>query len=74
MFLVTGAVPPPDVEQSQCVVLWGVNPGDTSLPRRLKIQEALKRGAKLIVVVHARHTSPPERTFTSNRGRAQMAR
>jgi formate dehydrogenase (coenzyme F420) alpha subunit len=50
MFLVTGGVPAPDIENSRCVVLWGTNPAHTALPRRLQIQDALKRGARLIVV------------------------
>ena len=50
MFLVTGAIPSPDVEHSQCVLLWGINPANSALPRRMKIQGALKKGAKLIVV------------------------
>jgi anaerobic selenocysteine-containing dehydrogenase len=50
MFLVTGAIPSPDVENTQCVLLWGINPADSALPRRMKIQDARKRGAKLIVV------------------------
>ncbi len=50
MYLMTGGVPSPDVENSNCILLWGINPTDSALPRHLKIQEALKRGAKIIVV------------------------
>lgn len=50
MFFMTGAVPAPDVESTKCILLWGINPTDTALPRQMKIQDALKRGAKLIVI------------------------
>lgn len=50
MFLLTGAIPSPDVENTQCALLWGINPADSALPRRLKIQDARKRGARLVVV------------------------
>jgi len=50
MFFMTGGVPAPDVENAECVLLWGINPTETALTRHLKIQAALKRGAKLIVV------------------------
>jgi anaerobic selenocysteine-containing dehydrogenase len=50
LLLTTGAIPAPDVENSECILLWGINPTDTALPRHLKIQEAVRRGAKLIVI------------------------
>ncbi len=50
MFLMTGAIPSPDAENAECIILWGINPTDSSLPRHLKIQEAAKRGAKIVVV------------------------
>jgi anaerobic selenocysteine-containing dehydrogenase len=50
MFQMTGGVPAPEVEKSQCVVLWGINPTETAITRHMKIRDALKRGAKLIVV------------------------
>jgi anaerobic selenocysteine-containing dehydrogenase len=46
----TGAIPAPEVENSKCILLWGINPTDTGLPRHIKIQDAIKRGAKLIVI------------------------
>ena len=50
MYLMTGGVPAPDVDNTRCIVLWGINPTETGLTRHLKIQDALKRGAKLLVV------------------------
>jgi len=50
MFQMTGGVPAPEVEKSQCAVLWGINPTETAITRHMKIREALKRGAKLIAV------------------------
>ncbi|MCK4723875.1 MAG: molybdopterin-dependent oxidoreductase, partial [Dehalococcoidia bacterium] len=50
MFFMTGAIPAPEVENTKCIMLWGINPTDTALPRHMKIQDALKRGAKLIVI------------------------
>lgn len=50
MVFMTGLIPSPDVENSECILLWGINPTDTSLTRHIKIQAALKRGAKLIVI------------------------
>jgi anaerobic selenocysteine-containing dehydrogenase len=50
LLLTTGAIPAPDVENTECILLWGINPSDTALPRHLRIQEAVRRGAKLIVV------------------------
>lgn len=49
MFFMTGAIPAPDAENAECIFLWGINPTDSSLPRHLKIQDAIKRGAKLII-------------------------
>jgi anaerobic selenocysteine-containing dehydrogenase len=50
MFLTTGGVPAPDAENSNCVMLWGINPTETAITRHVKIHDAIKRGAKLIVV------------------------
>jgi anaerobic selenocysteine-containing dehydrogenase len=50
MFLTTGAIPAPEVENTRCILLWGINPTETAITRHMKIQDALKRGAKLIVV------------------------
>jgi anaerobic selenocysteine-containing dehydrogenase len=50
MYLTTGAIPAPDVENTECTLLWGINPTETAITRHIKIQDALKRGAKLIVV------------------------
>ncbi|HMK47519.1 MAG TPA: molybdopterin-dependent oxidoreductase [Methanocella sp.] len=50
MFMTLGSIPAPDVENSNCIVLWGINPTDSSLTRQIKIQDAVKRGAKLLVI------------------------
>ena len=50
MYLMTGGVPSPDVDNSACIVLWGINPSQTGLPRQLRLQRARERGAKLIVI------------------------
>jgi anaerobic selenocysteine-containing dehydrogenase len=50
MYLTTGAIPAPDVENTRCTLLWGINPTETAITRHIKIQDALKRGAKLIVI------------------------
>jgi anaerobic selenocysteine-containing dehydrogenase len=50
MFLTTGGVPAPDVENSKCILLWGINPTDSALTRQMKIQNARKAAAKLIVI------------------------
>jgi len=38
------------VENTNCILLWGINPSATALTRHMKIQDALKQGAKLIVI------------------------
>lgn len=50
LYMMTGAIPAPDIENTSCAVLWGINPTSTALPRQMQIQEALKHGVKLIVV------------------------
>jgi anaerobic selenocysteine-containing dehydrogenase len=50
LYMMTGAIPAPDVENTKCVVLWGINPASTALTRQTQIQEAIKRDVKLIVV------------------------
>jgi len=50
MFMMTGAIPAPEVERSRCVLLWGINPRQSAPPRHRRIREAQKRGAKTIVV------------------------
>ena len=48
----TFGVPMPmsDVSNSDCVILWGNNPGTTWLAFGTRVAEAKKRGAKLVVV------------------------
>jgi len=45
-----GAVVPPDVAHTKCLILWGGNPHATNKPQEIAIKEARERGAKLIVV------------------------
>ena len=50
MFLTTGSIPAPDVENTNCALLWGINPTVTAIARHFKIHDAVNRGAKLIVI------------------------
>jgi anaerobic selenocysteine-containing dehydrogenase len=50
MFLTTGGIPAPDVANTNCALLWGINPTVTAITRHNKIHDAIKRGAKLIVI------------------------
>jgi len=45
-----GAVVPPDVAHTKCMVLWGGNPEATNKPQEIAIREARQRGMKLIVI------------------------
>lgn len=45
-----GAVVPPDVAHTGCLVLWGGNPEATNKPQEIAIREARHRGMKLIVI------------------------
>lgn len=45
-----GAVLPPDVAHTKCIILWGGNPKATNKPQEIAIEEARKRGSKLIVI------------------------
>ncbi|MBP9713883.1 MAG: molybdopterin-dependent oxidoreductase [Sterolibacterium sp.] len=40
----------PDYAQTQCILLWGFNPANTWLAQATAVQQARKRGAKLIVI------------------------
>lgn len=40
----------PDLEQARCILFWGYNPSGARLAHAVATTEALKRGAKLIVV------------------------
>ena len=44
-----GAVVPPDVAHTSCIIIWGGNPNVTNKPQSIAIKEAIERGAKLIV-------------------------
>ena len=45
-----GAVVPPDIAHTRCLIIWGGNPAATNTPQALTIDAAVKRGAKLLVV------------------------
>jgi anaerobic selenocysteine-containing dehydrogenase len=45
-----GAVVPPDVANTRCMILWGGNPEATNKPQEIAIREALQRGMKLMVI------------------------
>lgn len=46
-----GGVPEPDFDHARCILLWGFNPVETSLPNYARrIIDAQARGTKLIVV------------------------
>ena len=45
-----GAVVPPDVAHTKCLIIWGGNPEATNKPQEIAIKEARERGIKLIVV------------------------
>jgi len=45
-----GAVVPPDVAHTKCLILWGGNPHATNKPQEIAIKEVRGRGAKLIVI------------------------
>jgi anaerobic selenocysteine-containing dehydrogenase len=45
-----GAIVPPDVVHTNCLILWGGNPEATNKPQEIAIKEARKRGIKLIVI------------------------
>lgn len=43
-------MPLPDFDNTQCMLIWGVNPPATSPAQALRISRARNRGAKLIVI------------------------
>jgi anaerobic selenocysteine-containing dehydrogenase len=45
-----GAVVPPDVAHTECLIVWGGNPEATNKPQEIAIKEARARGMKLIVI------------------------
>jgi anaerobic selenocysteine-containing dehydrogenase len=45
-----GAIPAPDEEKSECVVVWGLNPSASAINRYRRIRQAKRRGASLIVI------------------------
>lgn len=44
------AMPAPDFDNTQCMLIWGVNPPATSPAHAMRIAAARQRGAKLIVI------------------------
>jgi anaerobic selenocysteine-containing dehydrogenase len=47
--------PPPDFENTRCILLWGANPRATFTTFAQRISKARQRGAKLIVIDPRRH-------------------
>jgi anaerobic selenocysteine-containing dehydrogenase len=45
-----GAVVPPDVAHTKCLIIWGGNPEATNKPQEIAIKEARARGVNLIVI------------------------
>jgi len=45
-----GAVVPPDVASTNCIIIWGGNPNVTNKPQQIAIDKARERGAKLVVI------------------------
>jgi len=43
-------MPLPDFDQTQCMLIWGINPPATSPAQAMRINRARTRGAKLIVI------------------------
>ncbi len=43
-------MPLPDLDNTQCMLLWGINPPATSPAQAVRINRAKNRGAKLIVI------------------------
>ena len=43
-------MPLPDFDNTQCMLIWGINPPATSPAQALRIKRARNRGAKLIVI------------------------
>jgi len=44
------AMPLPDFDNAQCMLIWGVNPPATSPAQAVRVNRARNRGAKLIVI------------------------
>ncbi len=57
-FTTYGYFSTPDYENTSCVMMWGVNKSATSLPDSLRPTQAMRSGAKLIVI------DPAETSFT----------
>jgi len=45
-----GFVVPPDIPNTNCMIIWGGNPKATNKAQEIAIREARERGAKLIVI------------------------
>ena len=48
--------PTPDYDHTRCMLLWGVNPHASAPATAMRITQARKRGAKLIVIDPRQHT------------------
>ena len=60
-------MPLPDFDNTQCMLLWGINPTATSPAQAVRINRARNRGAKLIVI-------DPRKTTLASKGRLLAAR
>ena len=47
---IVGGYPVPDEANSKCIMVWGTNPFDSSVPEYNDIIAAMKKGTKLIVI------------------------
>lgn len=57
---VRGHYPAPDVLNAKCIIIWGANPMQSASPLANMVNEAKKKGARLIVI-------DPKRTGLANR-------
>src|SRR4051794_40451819 len=61
-----GGLPPPQFEQAELILIWGHNPAASWLHNWRRVSEAVRRGARLIVV-------DPRRTTTAQRAHLRLA-
>lgn len=60
------SLPDPDLEHTNCIVIWGFNPARTSNTFYQRLKRAVKRGAKLIVI-------DPRRTEVAREAHVHLA-
>ena len=59
-------MPLPDLDHTECMLIWGINPPATSPAQALRINRARRRGAKLIVI-------DPRKTTMAGKSRLLVA-